>query len=193
MNIGFGLMAALLASGSSIEAAGRLVTPVCMSSSADFRVARAKQIAGWLLGFATVHVEWLPVSRCPPKSIVVTLQPRTPDTLRPEWFAYSQPFEGTQIIVFLDRIQAAVPARRFAQLLGHVLAHEIAHMIEGTDCHSSEGVMKVRWSGADYLKMDYLQLRFTESDIQLIRQGLPALETRRGVVLDDTRYADGRH
>jgi hypothetical protein len=42
-----------------------------------------------------------------------------------------------RVLVYLDRGQAFSNA-----LLAHVMAHEITHVLEGIDRHSSEGVMK---------------------------------------------------
>jgi hypothetical protein len=44
-------------------------------------------------------------------------------------------FEGTRIEVFYERVRRMVGPRRFPSLLGHVLAHEIAHVLQGVDLH----------------------------------------------------------
>jgi hypothetical protein len=184
MKLGTGVMLTLMAvGGSSLEAAVNSRIPVCMSSPADLQVSQARQITSWLLSSAAVRLEWLPISHCPSNTIVISFQLNTPEELHPKWLAYSQPFERIHIVVFFDRVQASVPARRVGSLLGYVLAHEIVHLVEGTDYHSPEGVMKVRWSGADYLKMYYYRLRFTEFDLQLIQAGLGTMDKRGGGVV----------
>jgi hypothetical protein len=55
-----------------------------------------------------------------------------------------------------------------------VLVHEIGHILQGTDQHSANGVMKRRWDLSDYRLMARHPLPFTEFDIQLIRLGLNA-------------------
>ncbi|WP_410971913.1 hypothetical protein, partial [Salmonella sp. SAL4445] len=76
--------------------------------------------------------------------------------------------------VLYDRIQAfsrnnsATPA----MILGHVLTHEITHILQGIDRHSPTGVMKARWDATDYFEMTRSPLPFTPGDIELIRTGL---------------------
>ena len=74
--------------------------------------------------------------------------------------------------VFCDRIQQAVPPERERYLLGHVLAHEITHVLEGTNFHAVSGVMKAVWDFGECRRMTLQPLRFTATDIVLIRQGL---------------------
>jgi hypothetical protein len=57
-----------------------------------------------------------------------------PDTL---------PYEGTHIVIFYDRVQAAIAPGRVTTLLAHVMAHEVTHMLEGIPRHSAEGVLTV--------------------------------------------------
>jgi hypothetical protein len=52
------------------------------------------------------------------------------------------------------------------------LAHEIAHVLEGTVNHSGVGIMKARWTPRDYEEMSRRPLKFTEEDLILIRRGL---------------------
>ena len=68
-------------------------------------------------------------------------------------------------------------------LLAHVLAHEISHILQGTDQHSARGVMKALWDINDYLRMARHPLPFTDLDIQLIYRGLGAAR--------DEHVADG--
>src|SRR5580698_9505171 len=64
--------------------------------------------------------------------------PRLPTTCT---LAYALPYEGTHIVIFYDRAQAAMPdPEGVAQLLAHVLAHEVTHVLEGVSRHSAEGV-----------------------------------------------------
>jgi hypothetical protein len=76
----------------------------------------------------------------------------TPDTGDQPSFGYSHVDLGTGrgslSTVFGDRIYASV--RRFgiqpAPLLGRVLAHEVAHLLMGTQTHSETGLMRAHWS-----------------------------------------------
>jgi len=56
-----------------------------------------------------------------------------------------------------------------AEYLGHVMAHEIVHILEGVARHSSEGVMKARWSDHDCAELTSKPLPFAAEDLELIR------------------------
>ena len=60
-------------------------------------------------------------------------------------------------------------------ILGHVLVHEITHVLQGVDRHSEKGMMKARWTPEDYCEMEWKPLEFTPEDIILIRLGLDVL------------------
>ena len=66
-------------------------------------------------------------------------------------------------------------------MLGHVLAHEVAHMFQAVEHHSASGVMKKKWDYRDYVEMQRRPLRFTEEDLLLIRQGLKARASRQAI------------
>lgn len=59
-------------------------------------------------------------------------------------------------------------------ILAHVLAHEIGHILQGTDWHADTGVMKANWRPADYDNMQRGPLAFTAEDVRLISRGLAA-------------------
>ena len=75
---------------------------------------------------------------------------------------------GICIHIFYNRV-AAQPRDLAPVLLGHVLAHEITHVLEGVPRHSEDGVMKAHWTSADYRQMSGHPLPFAEEDIRLIR------------------------
>ena len=108
---------------------------------------------------------------CPVDGIHVSLSRNTPATFQPGALAYALPFEGAHIRIFLDRCekynQSLVP-----HLLGYVIAHEITHIIQGTDHHSENGVMKAHWDGVDFNRIQWDELRFDECDVSLIRLGV---------------------
>lgn len=83
---------------------------------------------------------------------------------------------GTLSTVFADR--ASIMSRHLGVdmfvVLGRVIAHEVGHLLMGTMTHSSDGLMRERWSG-DALpftgKKDWL---FSEREIAFLHQGLLA-------------------
>ena len=64
------------------------------------------------------------------------------------------------------------------RLLAYVLAHEIAHVLQAVDRHSETGVMKASWDKGDYFSMGRGRLKFTPSDIGLIRLVLDTRKTQ---------------
>ena len=81
---------------------------------------------------------------------------------------------GTEITVYKDRLQrflADTPVCRKVAA-GYVLAHELAHVMQGVARHSESGIMKARWAREDCDAMASHQLAFTQSDVELIHQGL---------------------
>ena len=61
--------------------------------------------------------------------------------------------------------------------MGHMLAHEITHVLEGTNFRAVSGVMKAVWDFGERRRMAVQSLTFTATDILLIRQ---AVEDRAG-------------
>jgi hypothetical protein len=85
---------------------------------------------------------------------------------------YATPGSGAQVEVYYQRIFRTVEPRLQPILLGHVLAHEIAHIIEGVNRHSESGIMKAHWDAGDYAEMSWRPLQFASADLNLIRLGL---------------------
>ena len=93
----------------------------------------------------------------------------------PDAAAFARTYEGVHVTIFYDRvIQAAKGHTPMLQsvLLAHVMAHEIAHMIQGCARHSGSGVMKPHWSYDDYVEMMRHPFPFMPEDADLIRGGL---------------------
>ncbi len=73
--------------------------------------------------------------------------------------------------VFYDRIEkmhrdsGASPAR----LLGTVAAHEIGHLLLGSQSHSAMGVMSARWRGEEMRRVSMGGLRFTSEQASRMR------------------------
>ena len=138
---------------------------------------RAMQITSEIFTTARVTVKWRHGGSrpCPETSermtIRVSLLTRTPPKFRPGALAYCLPNEDRHVVVLCDRILSASPDLS-TPLLAHVIAHEMAHILQGTLHHSREGVMKARWDHNDFAVMKHRPLTFTETDLQMIREGL---------------------
>ena len=106
--------------------------------------------------------------------IVMQLDTKTPAQFHAGALAYALPFgvSGTRIHVFCDRVRNAWPDAGSGVVLGYVMAHEIAHVLEGVSRHSEEGVMKPCWETRDYRQMKSGALPFDPTDAELIDAAL---------------------
>ena len=86
---------------------------------------------------------------------------------------------GVRAVIFYDRGQPLLQLHHAPQatVLGYVLAHEIAHILQGTARHSETGVMRARWTESDFQQMRIRMLTFTHEDVLLIRQRLAHRDT----------------
>ena len=115
------------------------------------------------------------------EGIFVSLSDETPATKYPGAWAYARPYEGIHIEVFYDRMQKKMGNAGAPRLLAYVLAHEITHILQGINRHSETGIMKAHWDSGDYFDMRSARMKFTSTDIGLIRLGLEARKTRSAV------------
>jgi hypothetical protein len=74
-----------------------------------------------------------------------------------------------------------LPRRPF--VLGHVLVHEITHILQGFSTHSDRGMMKAEWDAKDFDLMGWTPLAFTEEDVRLIHLGLATRASRTAAIL----------
>ena len=87
--------------------------------------------------------------------------------------AAARPYEGSEITIFYGAMKWASQHPQLARIVfAHVLAHEIAHNLQQVSRHSATGIMKERWTSADYAAMQYSPLRFESVDVDLIHDGL---------------------
>lgn len=172
--------AAILAMGTAATGAdhkkhdsGRLVL-VCIQPAPGFPGALVR--AAEMFARIGVPVKYLSAKHCPARALAVSMSMHTPASLHPGALAYAMPFERTHIVVFLDRVQAFPDTQR-DWVLAHVLAHEIAHMLEGAPHHSDSGVMKAHWDEADFVSMCRRALPFAAEDVDLIQRGMEQATT----------------
>jgi hypothetical protein len=133
----------------------------------------AQTIASKMFAGIGVTIDWRHRLRdCQAQGIVIGLTYDTPHSLHPGALAYAAPFERTHIRLFCDRILLYREPLLVRYLLAHVLAHEITHVLQGTNGHSFRGIMKATWDADDYHNMLGKPLAFTTADIDLIYGGL---------------------
>lgn len=70
---------------------------------------------------------------------------------------------GVNAMIFCDRIERFQESGEIdlPTLLGHAMAHEIGHVLLGTTEHSPAGIMKARWSKADFQVAGLRFMNFT--------------------------------
>mgnify|MGYP000980428029 CR=1 FL=1 len=174
------LIAALLTAVTGLIAASPgdengITVRICVdSNSHGLMMAGARRVAAQVMASAGVRIEWRNSARpCRDDGgITVRLSTETASNNRPGALAYSTPYEGNLIVLMLDRIQAAIDPAAAHILMGHALAHEIGHVLEGINRHSERGLMKARWDMADFADMRLGRVRFAEHDVDLIQMGL---------------------
>jgi hypothetical protein len=115
--------------------------------------------------------------------VILTFAAKTPGATKedgpvcssPAALACCFPFDkdSHRMIVMCDRVRTFTRRPRlFQPLLAHAVAHELAHLISGTDAHSETGLMKKHWTAVDYDRMEASSLEFTPIDVNFIHNGL---------------------
>jgi hypothetical protein len=57
-----------------------------------------------------------------------------------------------------------------------VMAHEIAHLLLGTNSHAAEGIMRAQWQREELLSASKGELLFTPGQSRVMRQRLSSVE-----------------
>jgi hypothetical protein len=152
---------------------------VCTTLSSDMGVDnQAQATATKIFAGIGVNIQWRGSASCPPEAIFITISDRTPDSFMPGALAYARPYERTHIVVFFDRVSHTAASSAVPFLLGHVIAHEVTHILQGIARHSDQGLMKPRWGSADYMAMAWKPLPLTDEDVKLIYSGLQRRHAR---------------
>ena len=163
------------------EAQPEVRITVCMESALggpEFGLTR--MLTARIFTDAGVKLEWRGTERCPEGALVVSLSDQTTETLHPGVLGYAKPFEGTHIVIFLDRVQEMFRSEAQPTILAYVLVHEITHILEGLCAHSKSGIMKAQWKAEDYRRMSGIRLRFGPEEIEMIRLGIAHRATTAG-------------
>ena len=78
---------------------------------------------------------------------------------------------GSFASVFYDSVEICAAHRNvdLSHLLGHVIAHELGHLLLGADSHSCRGVMRASWSGRELIAVNQGILSFSASEEQRLQ------------------------
>jgi hypothetical protein len=150
-------------------------------------LSRAEQRVTLILQFSGVQPEWLDCSLAgaggrdcsgppAPGSMAVQIV-HEPTKMRDEIFGAAFLGEngfGSQTDVFYDRINELHREWDIAlpELLGHVMAHEIGHLLLGFKAHSATGIMCPIWKEEQLSRAGRGELWFSAEQSKLIRQRL---------------------
>jgi hypothetical protein len=159
--------------------------PICMTERPDRATEQAQMIASKIFAGIGVNLEWHnEAAFCeahPAQALVIRYSHHTSKTFLPGALANALPFEGVHIEIFYDRMLGAEGEVR-VEYLGHVLSHEITHMLQYTARHSATGVMKAHWDNPEMMQMKSRPLGFTKLDVELIYAGLAKRQAKNVTV-----------
>jgi hypothetical protein len=143
-------------------------------------LARARSTAEGIMKAAGVAVTW---PRCPCLSPVSSAElvvriTRTSPSSTPGSLGFSFVDvglkAGTLATVFADRVQAlaAIAEVDDGQLLGRVIAHEIAHLLLGTRDHDPHGLMRGEWRASELVRQRPSDWRLSRAEGLRIRHAI---------------------
>jgi hypothetical protein len=147
-------------------------------------LTKAKLTAAAILKQGGVELKWSKSRRpleCAKWLMEIKFSERTPDVMLPGAMGYAPPYATgpIRVTVFLDRlwpVLARTPNWR-GSILGHVIAHELTHVLQGIARHADQGLMKARWSEDDFQQMGVKPLGYTPADLRLLRSGMARHDT----------------
>lgn len=175
---------------STVTWAGERTVVVCLAQNpeVDYRIqALAQSYANRIYHSIGIELRWkgsckkaqrnAPGTPFAPNLDTLGLEwaPKAPAKIPPGARASAHPFQptGTRITLYLDRLQPVLEDRPLsAAILGHVLVHEIGHVLLGYDGHAKEGLMKATWSEAEQYAMRCRPMPFTGKEGERLRQRL---------------------
>src|SRR5262249_31066858 len=130
-------------------------------------IAKVQSEAGWVLSQAGISTTWIdcPFSKEPPDAtspcgaplngarFLVRLTRNHVTHHGPIWdtalgFAHVTPDGGRYATVLMDPVEELTREQQLvsqAQVLGHAVAHEIGHLLMGTNSHAPRGLMRAGW------------------------------------------------
>jgi hypothetical protein len=88
---------------------------------------------------------------------------------------------GTLATVYVDRVEwltSQVDGCEGALVLGFALAHEIGHLLLGTNTHAAAGLMRAVWSRIDLQRNDPADWHFTGAESVAIRRAIRQREVQ---------------
>ena len=83
---------------------------------------------------------------------------------------------GVMADLFLDRVQRLTDEREvdLGQLLAHVAAHELGHLLLGAKAHTASGLMQAKMDGESMAKMERGGFRFSSAQLKKMHDNVKA-------------------
>ena len=144
---------------------------------------KAQQEAGRLFDAAGIEIQWVncaETNNCRhflgPKEFVLHI---VPGGQTQSDFVFGEAFlgedgRGQYSDVFFDRLQQAQGDVDLALLLGAVSAHELGHLLLGSNSHSRMGIMEPRWRTEGLRNVGMGRLLFTPEQARSMRNRISA-------------------
>ena len=91
-------------------------------------------------------------------------------------FANVTPDGGRYATVLMDSVEEFAQRQQLSksQVLVHVVAHEMGHMLMGSNSHSSRGLMRAGWKASELREMAELSLLFSTEEVERMRVRIAA-------------------
>jgi hypothetical protein len=167
------------------------------ASVAEMTVAAAESAAGKVFATAGLQIDWMncgrrdetdaEARRCSKASYPTYLQlrilsrprHRNGSTLGISYLGADG--KGCYSEIFAARVQdLGVGSEVRSVILGHVMAHELAHLLLGTNSHAESGIMRAQWLAAELTSASKADL-FSARQAQIMRQTLSAGMNRQAL------------
>jgi hypothetical protein len=99
---------------------------------------------------------------------------------------------GSVATVYTDRVRdlSRGAGVKNIDLLGRAIAHEIGHLLLGTNQHAGAGLMRAVWSVAELRRNAAADWAFSESEAQAIGRAVTRLRQRHSTTENTSRYPD---
>ncbi len=146
---------------------------------------QAKHAATRVFALSNIDLQWLGHGPYQPCSLTVTIAAKPIGATNRSRFVVglapeTREARGILAFAFYDRIQlySAELGLDASQMLGHVMAHELGHLLLPHGAHSLTGVMRGAWDDAQANQATMGLLTFTPAQAALIREGRSACASR---------------
>lgn len=136
-------------------------------------LAGAEGTASRVFAQVGVKLEWkigTPPANAPDENLAMAFDAKAPARFDRDALGYATVGgSGTVIHIFYVRVIRTGAKKLVSVILGHVMAHEITHVLEGIPRHSDMGLMKAQWRAQDYYQMSRRPLPFAPIDAEMVR------------------------